>query len=473
MFRSVFHSRSACSAAKFFSFWLCAWGLFAAAFPVVLWSTFSFGRDIYVNNHIGNDRYTGENERIMTTPTGPVRTLRRALELAQNGDRIVLQPTGIPFKESMTLTRHNHSGSTKFPFVIEGSGAVLDGTADLDPGVWEHVEGDLFRFLPPVKTSDFSYFRIFDRQKPLTYVEPEPGAKTVPELEADQWTLVRGRVYFMAAEGKTPRSSRDYDFVYTDEFCGITLLHVENVRIHDLTVQGFQIDGIAAFNSARGVVLDNVVCNNNGRSGLNIGGASDLAAGYCTFRGNLGEQIVSQAHSRAVFHGCLFEPELGMELLAGRIRFEDAADGEAGAREYVHVAKEEQVLLPMPEKKKFVMPPRTIDQGIEVVRTPRRQPQRPPQRGSQRMPQRIPQSLTDLGDPSSRMPGFPPGAEGATPFPFPLPGMLPGRAAMPGDLDADDPFADEAPGPDGDTSTDSADGNVLPSDLDADDPFAE
>ena len=56
----------------------------------------------------------------------------------------------------------------------------------------------------------------------------------------------------------------------------MTLFHVEKVRIVDLTVQGFQVDGISLSNSAREVLLSGVTCRGNGRSGLAVGGASSV-----------------------------------------------------------------------------------------------------------------------------------------------------------------------------------------------------
>ncbi len=57
----------------------------------------SSGRDIFVNNKTGDDQRNGVGDRAVAETSGPVRTIRRALELARNGDRIILMPTGIPF----------------------------------------------------------------------------------------------------------------------------------------------------------------------------------------------------------------------------------------------------------------------------------------------------------------------------------------------------------------------------------------
>ena len=46
------------------------------------------------------------------------------------------------------------------------------------------------------------------------------------------------------------------------------------MRIENLTVQHFRLDGISAFNDCRHIELENVTCRENGRAGLAAGGAS-------------------------------------------------------------------------------------------------------------------------------------------------------------------------------------------------------
>jgi hypothetical protein len=96
-------------------------------------------------------------------------------------------------------------------------------------------------------------------------------AGTPPELQPRQWCLLRGQVYFCVEPTKLPS---DYSLSYASCQTGVTLYHVEHVVIADLTVQGFQLDGINLFNSARRVSLVNVTCRGNGRAGLTVSGAS-------------------------------------------------------------------------------------------------------------------------------------------------------------------------------------------------------
>ena len=263
-----------------------------------------FAKDIYVSQRLGHDRNSGEKAENVGAFTGPVRTLKRALELAENGDRLILDPSGGPYRESITLFGRQHGGEPNDPFIIEGQGAVLDGTEPLPKEIWQHYRGDVYRFQPTMKPIDFTFFLLLDRDKPLQKVVAMSNAKEPPNLEPGEWCLFKGIVYFRAEPKKSPMYGSYYEFSYGARMSGITLLHVRNVRIHDLTIQGFQVDGISATNSAQNIVLDNVVCRANGRSGVTIGGASSLSAGYGMFADNQTTQVLSLPYSKGLLFEC-------------------------------------------------------------------------------------------------------------------------------------------------------------------------
>jgi hypothetical protein len=92
-----------------------------------------------------------------------------------------------------------------------------------------------------------------------------------PKLQPRQWCLLEGQIYFCVEPTKLPG---DYKLACCHEQTGVTMFHVDRVVIADLTVQGFQLDGINLHNSARNVSLLGVTCRGNGRSGVTVGGAS-------------------------------------------------------------------------------------------------------------------------------------------------------------------------------------------------------
>ena len=99
-------------------------------------------RDIFVDNQRGDDRRDG------ATTANPCQTIRRALELAQKGDRVILEKTNQPYRESVTLQSGKHSGEANQPFRLIGNGAILNGLAEVPPTSWAHFKGDTFRFRP-------------------------------------------------------------------------------------------------------------------------------------------------------------------------------------------------------------------------------------------------------------------------------------------------------------------------------------
>jgi hypothetical protein len=233
---------------------------------LALWST-AGGREIFVDNLAGDDRSSGQQPDNSTYQNGPVRTITKALQLVGNSDTIVLAKSDQPYRECISLVGSQHSGVPREPFIIRGNGAILDGSAPVPPEAWQHYRGATFRFRPPRMGSE----QLFLDDRPATRVLAGRGATDPPELQPGQWCSLRGDIYFCVEPTKLPA---DYRLSYACLQTGITLLHVDCVVIADLTVQGFRVDGINLFNSARHVSLVDVTCRGNGRSGLAVSGAS-------------------------------------------------------------------------------------------------------------------------------------------------------------------------------------------------------
>ncbi|RMF87297.1 MAG: right-handed parallel beta-helix repeat-containing protein [Planctomycetota bacterium] len=231
-------------------------------------------RDIYVNNRTGDDHFLGRQPTDGTGYAGPVRTIEKALSLAQSGDRIVIAATGVPYRESLTLATARLSGNAVREFVIEGNGAVLDGTVAVPRDAWELYtpawRGEqkvVFRCWPPLKGTQILYID----EKPGLRVPADSAAERPPVLEPMQWCYHRGALYVGLPENARPEQ---YDLRYAGMRTGLTLHHVSKVVIRDLVVQGFQTDGIAVANSVKELRLERVVCRGNGRAGISVGAAS-------------------------------------------------------------------------------------------------------------------------------------------------------------------------------------------------------
>jgi hypothetical protein len=261
----------------------------------VLWSSSTLGREIFVDNTIGDDRFAGQRPRSSTDLAGPVRTIAKALRLAGAGDIIVLAKTNMPYRESISLVGSRHSGTSREPFMIRGNGAVLDGTAPVPVTAWEPYKGPIFRFRPVLT----GYQRLFLDARPAVQAPVGQSADAPPDLKPRQWCSVGGYVYFRVERTKLPA---DYQLTYSRQQTGITLYHVDYATIAELTVQGFQVDGISLPNSARHVSLMNVACRHNGRGGVTVGGASSAAIEDSRLGGNGEAQLLTLPYSETHLH---------------------------------------------------------------------------------------------------------------------------------------------------------------------------
>lgn len=250
----------------------------------------ALARDIFVDNSSGDDVRQGILAQGVTDYDGPVRTIGRALRLANGEDRIVLANTGRPYRESVSLVGENHSGSPGWPLVIEGNDCVLEGSAPVPAELWENVRGPVFRFRP----LRLAYGQLFLEGRPLRF-HPPTVLGGPPNLEALEWTLAGGYLYFRVEPSKTVQ---DYLLSAPADAVGITLYNVHDVVIRGLTVQGFSLDGINAHDGVRQCRLENVTCRGNGRSGVAIVNSSRLAIVDSLVGDNLHAQVYTEGLSQ-------------------------------------------------------------------------------------------------------------------------------------------------------------------------------
>lgn len=249
----------------------------------------------YVNNQLGSDHASGLTETLQPDH-GPVRTIAAALARAGRGDRIVLADTGQPYREQISLSLPQHSGYRDRPFVIEGGGAVLDGTVVAALGAWRHVEGNVFAMRP----SRLAYAQLFAAGQPLEQVKLQ-SRYDATSLSAKQWALEGGEILF-ATEGN--QNPYEYPLRHTGLQTGITLYDVRHVRIENLVVQGFQQDGINAHELVRDCEIVGVDSRANGRSGLSVGGVSQVRAFQSNFYQNGRVQVRTEGLAELELGGC-------------------------------------------------------------------------------------------------------------------------------------------------------------------------
>jgi hypothetical protein len=245
-------------------------------------------RDIFVDNVVGDDRRGGSMATVTGELGGPCRSIAKALRMAQPGDRIVIAKTPEPYRESITIQGPQHSGTDRFPLVIIGNGATLDGTVSLADANWEFAGNSTFRTRPP----HLSHQQLFLDDQPA--VRKQPPAGQIPALQPLEWCLFEGWIYFRVDDTKLPEA---YDVSCCGLPVGITLYEVHDVIIEDLTLRGFWLDGVNCHDNVRRTDLAHLTATQNGRSGISIGGASRVRLDTCTSRGNAEAQVRVEGYS--------------------------------------------------------------------------------------------------------------------------------------------------------------------------------
>ena len=114
-----------------------------------------------------------------------------------------------------------------------------------------------------------------------------------PRSAPGQWCVLEGAIYFAVDQGKLPH---DYQLSYAAQQTGITLYQVQGVVIRNLTIQGFQADGVSAAVGSREVLLENVTCTANGQSGVCVRGGAQVAISACKLFGNGECQLLTLPH---------------------------------------------------------------------------------------------------------------------------------------------------------------------------------
>lgn len=284
-------------------------------------------RDLHVNNVAGDDRNDGSAPTATGARSGPFRTIGRALRAARNGDQVIVAKTAVPYRESLTLQAGRHSGVAGRPFVLAGNGATLDGTEPVPIDAWENVRGDIFRFAAERKSSHVLYLA----GKPARRRPIEEGAPGIPPLEALEWCLRDGHVYFRVEPGKLPWA---YELSHTALPVGLTLYEVRHVVIQDLIVQGFAQDGVNAHDGVVDTELVSLTCRGNGRAGISIGGASRVRVEACLVGDNGMAQLRTEGFSHTLVVNCdlLEEPQApAIDREGGDVSIEgQVADASAG-----------------------------------------------------------------------------------------------------------------------------------------------
>ncbi len=224
---------------------------------------------IYVNNRIGSDALDGKSSGLLGAKAGPVRTIRRALRIADSADIVVLANTGTPYYESIQLFGKRHSGIGIGKFTIIGNGAVVSGARLVLPKAWRLVGSDLWKLTPWRK----GHYQLILDAKPLPEHKDVASSADLLKIPPGHWAAWRGSIYFKTKPLESP-DLRNYAIAMLS--VGLTLCDVRDVQVIGVTFRHFRLDGINAHDRCRNVVFDDVKSIENGRAGLVVAGSSSV-----------------------------------------------------------------------------------------------------------------------------------------------------------------------------------------------------
>lgn len=265
-------------------------------------ATAAVAATIHVDSLLGDDRLDGATAEQVSDRSGPVRTLRRGIQLARFGDRLVLANRGVPYEGGASLVGLQQSGSAAIPLEIIGNGAIVSGARPIDPSTWRMQHDDIWRVTPSRK----GWFQLILNGEAVAEIPCPPDAPELPPLPEGAWCAYQGAVYYRPPFGKIPA---DLPLHLADEQTGLTLLDVRHVIIRDLTFQHFRQDGLHLHDRCHTVLLENVVCRQNGRCGVIIRGTGDVYLRNVTLKGNRGESLLVQGLAVAQVEGGEFDRE--------------------------------------------------------------------------------------------------------------------------------------------------------------------
>lgn len=266
--------------------------LFALALP-------AFGRDLHVDPAHGDDA--------RDAVVAPVKSISRAIRLAQPGDTVHLAP-GRYFESADLSGKH---GEPDRPIVLDGHGAVLDGSEPIRASDWESLGGDLYRKVKLIPRMDPAilgrWFFLWDGK--MNHMGRTSKGRSAPlkkteELQAGEWTYVQPEdaFYLRLAPGQNLDAANiRYPLRSSGviESGGASHLIVRNITATHVYNDGYNIHG-----SERACVFENVAAIECGDDGFSAHEDAECRIdGFVSIGNSTGlcDTVSSVTHYRNVF----------------------------------------------------------------------------------------------------------------------------------------------------------------------------
>jgi len=241
----------------------------------------------------------------------PVKTIARAVKLAQPSDTIHLAPT--TYYEEVNLS--GKVGLPGQPIVVDGHGAVIEGSEPVRAAVWESLGSGLFRkvkLMPQMNAAIIGRWFFLWRGKMnamgRTSKGPSAPLKKVEELQADEWTYAEAEdaFYIQLPDGM---GLNEAEIRYPARANAVSLagkgahLVVRNITGTHVYNDGFNVHGDQV-----DTLFENIRAIECGDDGFSAHGTAECRILGFTSIGNstgLCDTVSSVTHYQDVFiHGC-------------------------------------------------------------------------------------------------------------------------------------------------------------------------
>ncbi len=261
-------------------------------------------RALRVDPRSGDDKNDGT--------TAPLKTIARAIRLAQAGDTVHLATAR--YFESADLT--NKHGTPGRPITLDGHGSVLDGSESVRLADWEALGGGLFRKVKLMPRMDDAimgrWFFVWDgkmNHMGRTSKGKSAPLKTPADLQPDEWTYVKDEdaFYIRLAPERGPDTA---NIRYPARSSGVVQggkgshLIVRNIIATHVYNDGFNIHG-----EQRAMVFENIAAIECGDDGFSAHEDGECRIdGFVSIGNSTGmcDTVSSVTHYRNVFiRGCL------------------------------------------------------------------------------------------------------------------------------------------------------------------------
>ena len=261
-------------------------------------------RDIHVNHERGDDESTGKR---------PLRTLAKAIGIAQPGDTIHLAKTKTPYRDSASF--FNKSGAPGRPIILDGHGATLCGSDAIVPEQWEEVSPGLYRCATLIKAPPsiaMRWYFVFGgtmSHMGRTSKGTKAPLKKPEELQPGEWTFVKDDNAFYI-KIKPKKKLADYSIEAPMRANGVALHgDCNHIIIRNMTATHVWNDGYNIHGKTREVLFENITAIDCGDDGISAHGDCQIRVdGFVSMGNSTGMCHIDNSSSvtdRAFVRGCL------------------------------------------------------------------------------------------------------------------------------------------------------------------------